>query len=781
MTDRIVWGGRYEIHEELASGGMATVFVAARLGAAADIPRVVALKRLSSQFAKQPEFVAMFLDEAHLAARIRHPNVVATYEFLRTDEGLGIIMDLVIGESFVQLLRGDGPRPPLAVSTAIVVDALEGLHAAHQARDETGRLLDLVHRDVSPHNIIVGADGVSRVIDFGIAKAAGRLQTTDVGVLKGKFAYMAPEQVQGAAVDARTDIYAAGIVLWEAVTGRRLFEGGSNEELLTQRISGGVPIPLPSTVNPALTPAFDRLILRALETDPAKRYPSARAMADALRAELPCAERATVAAWVEEGVGPKLEQLAAMARRITEAFASPGSNADEDVPDLLLPGKEPTSRPASSTSRQSSRRFGGDLVLDDAASHHEPGPSLELEDAAPHAASRKAAIPRARDRPLSSAARLRATDNDSHPARLTFLLIVIVLALGLGGVVVLLGPGALKGRVIAAASGYGLALSVDRVALAHGGLLLSGVRVTPVGSRSFALTAAQVDVETDRLGTPQRISFSGYDLTCTGAVSDLVADLARWRRDPRTPLAIDAKAGHVVWNASTIPSLSVEALDVTLAVAPMSDASVTLDTASLLINLPRGHLGPWHAHVESSGAETRARIGLDPSAADGPPSVTYIGRQVEGSTWSVDIPRGSSLKVGMPPQVFGLESDLGLEVALRAHVAPTGQPLAAEARVGLYGLWADASRPASAPLDLVISGNVEGVTTGPLAIAGARLMVGKATAFVSGTLVVKDDGLRIELERPASRGVVPAALVFDTRQWTSAASAPRGASPSPTR
>ena len=252
MRDRVIWGGKYAIFGEIASGGMATVYLAARLGRSSEIPEVVALKKLSAQLAKQPEFVAMFLDEAHLAARVRHPNVVTTYEFVRTSEGLGIVMDFVVGESFVELLRGqmdEADLVPLPIAAAIVAGALEGLHAAHETRDDTGRAIGLVHRDVSPHNILVGADGVARVIDFGIAKAAGRLQTTDVGIIKGKFAYMAPEQIHGAAVDRTTDVYAAGIVLWEALAGRKLFRANTNEELLIQRSAGSVSIPPPRAMN----------------------------------------------------------------------------------------------------------------------------------------------------------------------------------------------------------------------------------------------------------------------------------------------------------------------------------------------------------------------------------------------------------------------------------------------------------------------------------------------------------------------------------------------------
>jgi len=383
VTERVVWGGRYAIYDEIASGGMATVYLAARLHVDTEVPRVVALKKLSAQFAKQPEFVAMFLDEAHLAARIRHPNVVATYECLRTDEGLGIVMDLVIGASLVSLARaGKGSMnlpPPLPITLAVITGALDGLHAAHQVSDDSGELLNLVHRDVSPHNILVGRDGVARVIDFGIAKAKGRLQVTDVGVLKGKFAYMSPEQIAGRALDRRADVYSTGIVLWESLAGRKLFRQGGNEEALLQRGDGKVAIPLPSALNPEVPAALDAIVRKALAHDPEERFRSALAMAETIRAEVAVAEPGAVAEWVHGRVGATLDVLATRRAEIEEASL----RGDDEGPRRLsnpqvislgrtsLAPRAPDSDPRSVPARVSvppsppvpSRRFMGDFDL----------------------------------------------------------------------------------------------------------------------------------------------------------------------------------------------------------------------------------------------------------------------------------------------------------------------------------------------------------------------------------------------------------------------------------
>jgi eukaryotic-like serine/threonine-protein kinase len=184
---------RYVLHDEIASGGMGAVHLA-RLRGARGFARTVAIKRLHPHVARDPDVLAMFLDEAHLAARVRHPNVVATLDVVAQGDEVFLVMEYVEGESLSRLQKT--PEIPLAIASAIVCDMLHGLHAAHEAVSERGEPLQIVHRDVSPQNILVGLDGATRVVDFGIAKAASRLQTTRDGVIKGKLRYMAPEQIR---------------------------------------------------------------------------------------------------------------------------------------------------------------------------------------------------------------------------------------------------------------------------------------------------------------------------------------------------------------------------------------------------------------------------------------------------------------------------------------------------------------------------------------------------------------------------------------------------------
>jgi serine/threonine protein kinase len=311
--------GRYVLHGKIAAGGMATVHFG-RLVGEAGFSRVVAIKRMGSHLAQDADFRAMFLDEARLASRIRHPNVISTIDVGSSDDGLFLVMEYVAGESLSSLLRAAsarGSRIPLPVALRVIVDSLYGLHAAHTATDDAGHPLSIVHRDVSPQNILVGADGHARVLDFGIAKAAGSNHTTREGQLKGKFRYMAPEQVSDKPVTPRTDVYAASVVLWEALTGEQLF-GASNDAAIVARVLEGVIAP-PSKLAPTLPAELDQLVLKGLARDPDQRFGTALEMAESVEGVVPIVALASarqVGAWVEDIAGDVLkrrkEQIARM-------------------------------------------------------------------------------------------------------------------------------------------------------------------------------------------------------------------------------------------------------------------------------------------------------------------------------------------------------------------------------------------------------------------------------------------------------------------------------------
>lgn len=272
--------GRYILCYELASGGMATVYLA-RAPGLAGFEKLVAMKLIHPHLAKEQEFIDMFLDEARIAARIDHPNVCGVFDFGEADGTYFLAMEYLSGETLSRITRALARATPpaeephrSALLAHIAQQACEGLHAAHELRDDDGELARVVHRDVTPQNLFVGFDGSVRIVDFGVASATGRVHQTNAGTLKGKFAYMSPEQLQRRDVERQSDIFSLGVCLWEMLTLRRLFHRDTEYETLKSVLEG--PIPAPSTVREGIPAALDAIVLRALERDPAARYETAR-------------------------------------------------------------------------------------------------------------------------------------------------------------------------------------------------------------------------------------------------------------------------------------------------------------------------------------------------------------------------------------------------------------------------------------------------------------------------------------------------------------------------
>lgn len=322
--------GRYRVLDEIASGGMATVHLGYPEDAAPG--KFVAIKKMHPHYARDPDFASMFLDEAMVCKYIRHENVVVTLDVVKEEDELLLVLELVDGESLskvIKPLHARKGRVPRAIASAIVVDMLRGLHAAHEAKNEAGEPLLIVHRDVSPHNIVVSTDGRACVLDFGVAKARGRVQQTQKGQLKGKIAYMSPEQARGKPVDRRSDVFAAGIVLWELLVGQRLYDHDNEAALLVALISE-TPV-APSAKDPALE-SLDPLVLKALAVQPDDRYPTALAMAEAVANTIPPASRTEVATWIKTEARTSLARRQALMTRAQARIARAARGAPSSLP-----------------------------------------------------------------------------------------------------------------------------------------------------------------------------------------------------------------------------------------------------------------------------------------------------------------------------------------------------------------------------------------------------------------------------------------------------------------
>jgi serine/threonine-protein kinase len=335
VEDHASWNvGRYTVHGELASGGMATVHIG-RMNAAGGFSKLVAIKRMHPQFAKDPDFLAMFVDEARLAARIRHPNVVQSLDVIAEGGEVLLVMEYIHGDALSRInrvLRAGQERIPLRIAISIMSGMLQGLHAAHEAKSEKGEPLGIVHRDVSPQNVIVGVDGVARVLDFGIAKAADQVHLTREGELKGKLVYMAPEQLLGETLTRRTDIFSAAVVLWESLTGQRLFESDSQSALLARARMQKVDAP--SMYAPEISPQLDAIVAKGLAMSQGDRWQTARDMALALEECIPPATTAQVGAWIEKVCARALAERQARIDEIEAAGADSNISAREMVKDI---------------------------------------------------------------------------------------------------------------------------------------------------------------------------------------------------------------------------------------------------------------------------------------------------------------------------------------------------------------------------------------------------------------------------------------------------------------
>jgi serine/threonine protein kinase len=277
---------RYRVIKRLEAGGMAEVY----LGEAVSMEgfkKTVAIKRVLPHLAQNEAFIQMFLDEARLSARLDHANIVSVFDISKKDDTYFLVMEFVDGANLkkvVESLKKRGKRVGLGAAVLIAMESCRGLSYAHELHDENGTPLGIVHRDISPPNILLTRRGEVKLADFGLAKASTQLQTTDPGVVKGKFSYLSPEAAEGNEVDARADIFSIGIVLWELLAGKRLFLG--ENDYATVKLVQRANIPRLAPLNREVDEAFEEILLRALTKDPKNRFQSARELGDTLASYL---------------------------------------------------------------------------------------------------------------------------------------------------------------------------------------------------------------------------------------------------------------------------------------------------------------------------------------------------------------------------------------------------------------------------------------------------------------------------------------------------------------
>jgi serine/threonine-protein kinase len=316
---------------------MATVYLG-RWSGGSGFKKVVAVKALHPHLAGDHRLRDMLRDETRIVARIRHPGVLPTVDVIERNGEVFMVMEYVHGATLSQLDRAaqrHGDRIGVDVSLSILSDALHGLHAAHEARDGDGRLLEIVHRDVSPQNIIVGVDGVALVIDFGVAHATGRITSTRTGEIKGKMSYLAPEQLTDAGISRRTDVYGASVVLWQALTGRKLFDEKNFSQLATSILRSRIDPP--SQFAEGISSELDAIVLKGLDRDPSRRFATAQDMAEALDSLGEHASRRRVGTWVRHTARARLDEMATLVKAVEHAAPLPAWGARPRAISLIDP------------------------------------------------------------------------------------------------------------------------------------------------------------------------------------------------------------------------------------------------------------------------------------------------------------------------------------------------------------------------------------------------------------------------------------------------------------
>ncbi len=384
--------GRYDLLAHLATGGMAEIFLA-RAEGAAGFAKLVVVKRLLESLAGEPEYVEMFLDEARIAARLSHTNVVQCLDLGEVDGRYFMAMEYVAGLSVAQVGKLATRRlgkVPQEIAAGIVVQAAAGLHSAHEQRAPDGTPLGIVHRDVSPQNLLLTNEGIVKLVDFGIAKAAGRATNTRAGVIKGKFGYLSPEQCVGEAIDRRSDVFALGIVLFELCTSRRLFKRGST--LHTYEAIASCQVPDPRSLNPAIAPPVAAVIKRALAKGAGERFQTAEefggALEEAMRRSALDGTSTALATFLERHFAPELEQQRALVeqadrgalrgrKKVAQEDAAPEMEAVDDPAD-----NEPTTAWAGEATAIDADDH-AETVMDDAPPGFGEGEATSLDEDLP--------------------------------------------------------------------------------------------------------------------------------------------------------------------------------------------------------------------------------------------------------------------------------------------------------------------------------------------------------------------------------------------------------------
>jgi serine/threonine protein kinase len=739
--------GRYTLFAEIASGGMASVHIG-RLVSTGGFARTVAIKRLYPQFAKDPEFVAMFLDEARLAARIKHPNVVPTLDIVRDHDQLLLVMEYVQGETLSRLSRAiiaHGERFDPRIACAILVGVLHGLHAAHEAQNEFGEPLGIVHRDVSPQNILVGIDGVPRVVDFGVAKAMGQMHETRDRQIKGKLAYMSPEQMRGGAVTRLTDIWAASVVLWETLAGRHLFTGDNDARLMRSVLSE--EIPSLAEAAPGTPPSLEALVRKGLSRDPSQRFATARAMAMAIEQAIPLALPSEIGECVERVCGPAIAERKEQIREVESTSRSlPGAAlvpSSEFIADALW-ANLPKGAPPPGVVLAPTPPKGEGLPLTAERKSDAPGAK-----APEHGPSNQGVA--------SVAPGLTRSAKRSEPAQPSKRrgLVVLGVAAILVGLAFVFGsmfvPGYAKDKAILAAAARGITLEIEGANGGYSSVHFHRVKAVLPDVPGALVTIADIDVELAWL-KPHRAHLEGVDVSLDGPLAKTTGLLTLWYRGHRVArdpegaefdgVRVEVPTAHLGWTHAFGEDGRIEAEAVSGEMASTGSAHLGDDlrfmTPKFTLTYKATTLGPWRLDLEQDPDSTTVRVAFDPPVPDGPKAI--FTRIATGKTeLDLNVGRSPFYRLGIPPGALASFKHIPDQVEVKLHYTRTTDDRVDATFAGaFFGLKAP---PLPAPVDVHLSGSLVGDASAPLELQGGTLTFGPVHATLTGPVTIHPDAV----------------------------------------
>jgi serine/threonine-protein kinase len=738
-----------------------------RLVGTGGFAKTVAIKRLHPVFARDEAFRKMILDEARLAARVRHPNVVPPLDVLAEGGELLLVMEYVHGESLARLLRASvraGERVPLPVGAAILSNVLHGLHAAHEARDEEGQPLDIVHRDMSPQNIIVGVDGVARVIDFGIAKAVTSEELTSAGTIKGKLPYLAPEQLEGDPATKRSDLYATAVVFWEVLAGRRLFDG-EDGEILRKIMS--MEVPPPSAFNALVPRTVDDVVRRGLSRDPEARYATAREMALELEAAVLLATASAVGAWTERLAAATLAERAAQIAAVeTSSVSSVGSALASSPPPRIAP------------------------LASSPPPHLAPPAAGVLNK--PEVLIRNVEwLPPTHEKPVTSSFWRRFLGYLA-----AFLLVALILTF-------MFAPALARAWIVTGAAARGVVVTIERVDVSRRAIRLSDLHAEAAELPRSSLRAGTLEIGL-RFFVPERLTLDDVEVSLDGSYVELEAQLDAYRaKHPRvfaetvgSLQKIEITSGRVVWKglvgAGTSALVENITLDLTkVGVRPLGE-DYHLTAPLFTLRLADAAVGPWQLDVERQGILARGVVHFDPTHTY-PAAVTRTAADDGSVSMSFDVPKTALSDLHLPAALFGgrasartrLEAHGEIELVPGRAPARLSRSASGHLRFGAYGL---SVFPAGPLIDLALDLGVSGDAARPLPLT-ATLGIGQAdtsggantsvaTATLPGTLDLSGRVARLDLAGKVSS--LPCVRPPTTGPGAPAAAAVSAASRAPT-